>query len=81
MDGQTCPSILFRRTFACKNFFTNFFSTCSRFWVTLVKSTCQTWIHAGHREVEGARRRVRVGVGASTRAHPCAQWMAASRTH
>ena len=25
MDGHTCLSVLFRRTFACKNFFINFF--------------------------------------------------------
>ena len=38
MDGHTCPSVLFRRTSACKIFFTIFFSL----WVTLVKLTWQT---------------------------------------
>ena len=37
-DGQTCPSVPFRRTSACKIFFTIFFSL----WVTSVKLTCQT---------------------------------------
>ena len=64
MDGHTCPSVLFRRTFACKKYFTNFFFQLVvgnyGFWVTSVKPTCQTWIHAGHREVEGSRERVHV---------------------
>ena len=46
-----------------------------------MKLLCQTWIHAGHREVESTRRRVRAGAGAFARAHRSAQQMAASRTH
>ena len=62
----------------CKIFFTNFFK---KLWVTSVKPTCQTWIHAGHKEAEGARRWVRVGASASARVHKSAKQMAANRTH
>ena len=67
MDGHTCPSVLFRRTSACKNFFTNFFFTVGNFseadvsnldprWRRARADGC-AWVQTG----KGARRRVRSG--------------------
>ena len=60
-DGCPCPSVLFRRTFVCKNIFTNFFKLIGGYLITYVKPTCQIKIHGGQEKLEGARIRVRAG--------------------
>ena len=66
MDGHTCLAVLFRRTFACKKFFTNFFFTLGNFsevdvsnldpgWRTACADGC-VWVQMG----KGVRRQVRL---------------------
>ena len=66
-DGHTCSSILFRRTSACKNFFTIFFFTMGNFSEADVSNLNPRWRRAradarGRAQTgEDARRRVRAG--------------------
>ena len=66
-DGHTCPSVLLRRTSACKKFFTNFFFTVGNFSEADVSNLDPRWrrAHANGcaraQTGEGARRRVRMG--------------------
>ena len=45
-DGQTCPFVLFRRTSACKNFFTIFFFTVGNFSEADVSNQNPRWRRA-----------------------------------
>ena len=62
-DGHTCLCILFRRTSACKNFFTNFFFTLGNFSEVDVSNLDPLW------------RRARAGADVCSRpysfAHAC----------
>ena len=45
-DGHTCPSVLFRRTSACKKFFTIFFFTVGNFSEADVSNQNPRWRRA-----------------------------------
>ena len=59
-DGQTCPSVLFRQTSACKIFFTIFFFTVGNFSEANVSNQNPRWGRA-RADDRGACRRVRAG--------------------
>ena len=67
MDGHTGPSVLFRRTSACKNFFTNFFFTVDNFSEANVSNLDPRWQRARSDRCaraqtgEGMHRQVRTG--------------------
>ena len=70
-DRHTCPFVLFRRTFACKKIFTNFFfNLLGGYSVTYVKLTCRSKIHGGQEKMEGVRIWVSAAANACMRAHP-----------
>ena len=78
-DGHTCLSVLFRRTSACKNFFTIFFFTLGNFSEADVSNLDPRWRRAGT-DARGraqtsarGRRRVRMRADECVRAqstHP-----------
>ena len=55
MDGRPCPSVLFRRTFACKIFLPIFLKFTGGYWVTYIEPMCQTKIHGEQKEMNNAR--------------------------
>ena len=70
MDAQTCPSVLFKRTSACKKFFIIFFFQCGpvgNFSEADVSNQNPRWRRA-RVDGRGARRRVRVHVDRCGRA-------------
>ena len=73
-DGHTCPSVLFRRTFACKNFFTIFFFTVGNFSEADVSNLNPCWRRAcadgcaRAQTGKGVRRRVTVRADGCMRA-------------
>ena len=67
MDGHTCLSVLFRRTSACKNFFTIFFFTVGNFSEADVSNLEPRWRKAR----ANARGRMQTGDGTQTSARVC----------
>ena len=88
-DGHTCPSILFRWTFACKFFFTIFFFTVGNFSEVDVSNLNPRWRTAcadarGRAQTgKGVHRRVRAGVDVCAHPYPSmrAPADAFARTH
>ena len=84
-DGQTCPSVLFRRTSACKKFFTIFFFTLGNFSEADVSNQNPRWRRARAdgcaraQTGKGAHRRVRAG--ADVCARPYSSTRARRRFH
>ena len=86
-NGHTCPSVLFRRTFACEKFFTNFFFTLGNFSEADVSNLDPRWRRARADRCaraqtgKGARTCLRAAAGTSARTHMSANKMAPSGTH